>query len=163
MVFYLLDGDVAKRHRRCLGNLVLANCGTIPFAAGRPMDGRNSAGAVLSRLGDGTPILRRLPERTLRDAGALNRLVRLLLLNLVAFALTYLLRWLALSQAAIVERCGRYCSRRLSRQEIALRCASYYFGMPLPPLENRRSHAGSLVAGLIRLQPPSLSGNECIH
>ena len=97
-----------------------------------------------------------LPERSLRDSEALNRLVRLLLLNLVAFALTYLLRWLALPQAAILERIALLFTA-LVAAEIALRCASYYF-MPLPPLDSRRSHAGSFVAGLIRLRPPSLSG-----
>jgi regulator of protease activity HflC (stomatin/prohibitin superfamily) len=97
-----------------------------------------------------------LPERSLRDAGALTRLVRLLLLNLLTLTLTYLLRWLALPQAAIVERTALLFTA-LVAAEIALRCASYYF-MPLPQLESRRSHADSLVAGLIRLRPPSLSG-----
>jgi regulator of protease activity HflC (stomatin/prohibitin superfamily) len=97
-----------------------------------------------------------LSGRSLPNAAALDRLLRLLLLNLLAFALTYLLRWLSLPQAVIVERAALLFTA-LVAAEIALRCASYYF-MPLPPLESRRSHADSLVAGLIRLQPPSLSG-----
>jgi regulator of protease activity HflC (stomatin/prohibitin superfamily) len=97
-----------------------------------------------------------LPERSLRDAGALTRLVRLFLLDLLALTLTYLLRWLELPQAAILERAALLFTA-LVAAEIALRCASYYF-MPLPALESRRSHADSLVAGLIQLRRPSLSG-----
>src|SRR6202040_2429678 len=61
-----------------------------------------------------------LSERSLPNAAALDRLLRLLLLNLLAFALTYLLRWLSLPQAVIVERAALLFTA-LVAAEIALR------------------------------------------
>ena len=89
------------------------------------------------------------------DAPALSKLLRLMLLDLLGLGVVFLLLWLDLSLAAYVERAVILVTG-LVAAELLLRVATYLF-MPLPALELRRSHADSLAAGLIRLQPPSLS------
>jgi regulator of protease activity HflC (stomatin/prohibitin superfamily) len=97
-----------------------------------------------------------LSERNALAAPSLTRLIRLLLLELLGFALTCLFYGLGLPWALPVER-AVLLFPALVAAELFLRACAYYF-MPLPPLEDRQGHAGSLVAGLLRLQKPSLTG-----
>ena len=97
-----------------------------------------------------------LSERTALAAPSRTRLVRLLILELLGLALTYLLYGLGISWALPVERAVLLFTG-LVAAELLLRLCTYLF-MPLPPFEDRQGHAGSLIAGLLRLQRPSLRG-----
>ena len=97
-----------------------------------------------------------LSERNVLAAPSLTRLIRLLLLELLGFALSYMLYGLGLPWALPIER-ATLLFPALVAAEFLLRACAYFF-MPLPPLESRQGHAGSLVAGLLRLQKPSLTG-----
>ena len=97
-----------------------------------------------------------LSERVTLAAPSRTRLIRLLLLELLGFALTYLLYGLGISWALPVER-AVLLFIALVAVELFLRPCTYLF-MPLPPFEDRQGHAGSLVTGLLRLQRPSLKG-----
>jgi regulator of protease activity HflC (stomatin/prohibitin superfamily) len=97
-----------------------------------------------------------LTERHALAAPALTRLLRLLLLELLGFTLAYLLFGLGLLWGSPVERAVLLFTG-LVAAELLLRGCSYFF-MPLPLLERRQGHAGSLVAGLLRLQWPSATG-----
>ncbi len=87
------------------------------------------------------------------DGQALTFLVRLLLFTLTGQALAYALRWFDLPFDMIVEHVVQLFGA-LVAVEILLRGASYIF-MPMPPLEQRRSHAVSALVSLLRLQRPS--------
>jgi regulator of protease activity HflC (stomatin/prohibitin superfamily) len=94
-----------------------------------------------------------MPERLLPEAPLLARICRLALLGVLGLALAGALRWLALPFAETVEHVI-VAIIALVAMEFCLRSVVYVF-MPLPPLETRRSHADSIVAGLIRPQLPS--------
>ncbi len=96
-----------------------------------------------------------LTESHMLGAQAFSLLLRLLLGNLLLFALGFLLRWLQLPWWSLLDHAAMLFTA-LAASELLLRAASYIF-MPLPPLEARRGHADSLVAGLLRLERPSLS------
>ncbi|HEX4636958.1 MAG TPA: SPFH domain-containing protein [Rhizomicrobium sp.] len=93
-------------------------------------------------------------ERLAPSATALSLLLRLLLANLLFFALGFLCRWLQLEWWTILDRVAMLATG-LVAAELFLRGVTYFF-MPLPPLQSRRGHAESLVAGLLRLERPSL-------
>ena len=93
-----------------------------------------------------------MPAHITGDAPALTKLLRLLMLNLLGFALVCLLFWLGLPWTGFVER-AVVLFTGLVAAELLLRAAFYLF-LPLPPIESRRSHADSLIAGLIRLAWP---------
>ena len=97
-----------------------------------------------------------LPDRTILGRIALTMLLRLLLANLLLFAISYLLRWLALPYWTVLERIALLATG-LVAAEILLRNAAYLF-MPLPPLERRPGRCESLVASLLQFKKPSLSG-----
>ena len=96
-----------------------------------------------------------LPERGILGRTALAMLLRLLLANLLLFAISYLLRWLALPYWLALERAAMLATG-LVAAEIVLRNATYLF-MPLPPLETRQGRSESLFAALLQLKKPSLS------
>jgi len=96
-----------------------------------------------------------LSERSVPDGLTFSQLLRVLLANQLLLGLAYLLRWLALPYAPILEGSAILLTG-LVAAEILLRNASFVF-MPLPPLELRRGRAESFVAGLLRLQKPSMS------
>ncbi|HUE64356.1 MAG TPA: SPFH domain-containing protein [Rhizomicrobium sp.] len=96
-----------------------------------------------------------LPERQILGRTPLAMLLRLVLANLLLFAMSYLLRWLALPYWIVLERAAMLATG-LVAGEIVLRNAAYLF-MPLPPLENRQCRSESLFAGLLQLRKPSLS------
>jgi regulator of protease activity HflC (stomatin/prohibitin superfamily) len=96
-----------------------------------------------------------LPERTVPDGLTFSLLLRVLLVNQLLLGLAYLLRWLALPYWPLLEESAILLTG-LVAAEILLRNVSFVF-MPLPPLEVRRGRAESFVAGLLRLQKPSMS------
>jgi regulator of protease activity HflC (stomatin/prohibitin superfamily) len=96
-----------------------------------------------------------LPERNVPDGLAFSLLLRVLLADELILGIAYLLRWLALPYAQLLEGSAIILTG-LVAAEILLRNASFVF-MPLPPLEMRRGRADSFVAGLLRLQKPSMS------
>ncbi|HVW72141.1 MAG TPA: SPFH domain-containing protein [Rhizomicrobium sp.] len=96
-----------------------------------------------------------LPDRRILGRTALTMLLRLLLLNILLFAVSYLLRWLALPYWRLLEQVALLMTA-LVAAEILLRNASYLF-MPLPPLEQRPGRCESLLASLLELKKPSLS------
>jgi regulator of protease activity HflC (stomatin/prohibitin superfamily) len=95
-----------------------------------------------------------LPERSVPDGFAFSLLLRVLIANLLLLGIAYLLRWLALPYAPLLEG-GAIFLTGLVSAEILLRNAAFVF-MPLPPMEIRRGRADSFIAGLLRLQKPSL-------
>jgi len=96
-----------------------------------------------------------LPERRILGRTALAMLLRVLLVNLLLFAISYLLRWLALPYWVALERAAMLATG-LVAAEIVLRNATYLF-MPLPPLETRQGRSESLFGALFQLRKPSLS------
>ena len=102
---------------------------------------------VLQRKYAGTP------ERILLEAPQLARICRVALLGVLGLALAGALRWLELPFAGTVEHIVAVIVG-LVAIEFCLRSIAYAF-MPLPPLETRRSHADSVLAGLIRPQLPN--------
>jgi regulator of protease activity HflC (stomatin/prohibitin superfamily) len=118
------------------------------------------AGGVL--LATAFPVLvleRNYDARSARNmlAGpAITRLIRLVLLQLLALALSYLLFGLDLAWGITVERVLLLFSG-LAACEFLLRDCSYFF-MPLPDLENRSGHAGSLVLSVLQWRRPSIKG-----
>ena len=96
-----------------------------------------------------------LPERRILGRTALTMLLRLVIANVLLFALSYLLRWLGLPYWIALERAAMLATA-LVAAEIVLRNAAYLF-MPLPPLEIRRGRSESLFAALLQLKKPALS------
>lgn len=96
-----------------------------------------------------------LPERSVPDGISFSLLLRVLLADQLLLGIAYLLRWLTLPYAPLLEASAILLTG-LVAAEILLRNASFVF-MPLPPLEMRRGRADSFVAGLLRLQKPSMT------
>jgi len=94
------------------------------------------------------------PPRLFPEAQALSRLSRLPLAVLLLLALAAGTRWLGLDWWQTIERAVDILLG-LVAAELFLRNVVYLF-LPLPPLEVRTGQADSFVAGLIRLQRPSL-------
>jgi regulator of protease activity HflC (stomatin/prohibitin superfamily) len=104
------------------------------------------------------PILvleRQLSATRLSAVQPLSLLLRMLLGNLLFFGVGFLLRWLQIGWWLVLDHAAALFTA-LVAAEILLRAVSYFF-MPLPPLEARRGYVESLVAGLLRLQRPSLA------
>jgi len=97
-----------------------------------------------------------LPEGSFPELAALRRLSRIPLLGCLVLGIAAGLRWLGLSWWAPIEH-GVDIVVGLVAAELLLRSVVYFF-VPLPPAETRRSPADSFVAGLIKLQRPSLQG-----
>lgn len=95
-----------------------------------------------------------LPDRKILGGAALAMLLRLVLVNLLLFALSYLVRWLALPYGFALENIALLATA-LVAAEILLRNAAYLF-MPLPSLERRPGRCESLFAALLQLKRPSL-------
>jgi len=131
-----------------------------PLLAAAPPSPRQDEwiGGVLVVLAFPVLVLERrfagMPPHRAADAPALTKLLRLLLAGLLGLALVCLLHWLGLAWAVAAERIVILFTG-LVAAETALSAAAYVF-LPLPPLAERRSHADTLTAGLIRLQRPSL-------
>ena len=89
------------------------------------------------------------------EAPMLERLCRLPLLGLVGFSLAAGLRWLGLPYSGWIEHAVIIVTG-LVAIELVLRSLVYLF-VPLAPLETRRSHADSFIAGLIRPRIPDLT------
>jgi regulator of protease activity HflC (stomatin/prohibitin superfamily) len=96
-----------------------------------------------------------LPEHRVFGPTALGMLLRLLLVNLLLLAASYLLRWLSLPYANVLDKAALLATG-LVAAEIALRNAAYLF-IPLPPLEKRSGRSESLFAALLQFRKPSLS------
>ena len=96
-----------------------------------------------------------MPQSKVPESLSLSMLLRLLLGTFLLLALGFLCRWLQLNWWTAFEATTALATA-LVAAELFLRCCSYFF-MPLPPLHARRSHIDSLVAGLLKLQRPSLS------
>jgi len=97
---------------------------------------------------------RQMAGKEFPEAKALNRLCRLPLLVLLLLAGAAGLRWLGVGWWQAPESAAEIAIA-LVAAEIALRSALYLF-LPLPPAENRRSHAESAIAGLIQARPPEI-------
>jgi regulator of protease activity HflC (stomatin/prohibitin superfamily) len=96
-----------------------------------------------------------LPDSALPEAPLLERICRLPLFGFLGLALAAGLRWLDLSVFAWIEQAVVIVTA-LVALELALRSLARLF-VPLPPPALRRSHADSILAGLIRLRPPDLA------
>jgi regulator of protease activity HflC (stomatin/prohibitin superfamily) len=92
------------------------------------------------------------PERSVSESPALCMLLRALLLNLLAFALSYLLLWQALPYAELLQRAALLLTDLIAA-ELLLRNTTFLF-LPASPLELRRGRSESLLASLLRLQKP---------
>ena len=120
----------------------------------RPIFCRNSYCAGLSAFGTRAQVCK-YSRADLQEAGFLGRLLRLPLFGVLALGVSSALRWLALPAPVIIEH-GVALIAALVAVEFCLRGLVFFF-VPMPPLEHRRSHADSLVVGLLRLERPSFT------
>jgi regulator of protease activity HflC (stomatin/prohibitin superfamily) len=103
-----------------------------------------------------------MPEWRLPEAASIARILRLPILVFLLLAIAAIVRWLALSWWPLLEHVVDIIVG-LVALELVLRSFAYLF-IPLAPVQTRRSHADSFLAGLIRPQWPDLEAiNKTIN
>lgn len=90
----------------------------------------------------------------LTEAAQLDRICRVMLFALLGLALRFGLNWLGLPFSGLVEH-GVAIILAMVAIEFCLRSAVYVFA-PLAPIEIRKCHTDSVIAGLIRPRLPDL-------
>lgn len=95
-----------------------------------------------------------IPDHVLPEAPLLARLCRVPLAGVLGLCLAGGIRWLGLPFALVVERLVAVVAA-LVAVELCLRSLIYVF-LPMPAVATRRSHADSLLAGLIQPRLPNI-------
>jgi regulator of protease activity HflC (stomatin/prohibitin superfamily) len=96
-------------------------------------------------------------QQTLPESAQLARLCRLPMLALLGLGVAAAIRWLGFDWAAALIEHGAAIVTGLVALELCLRSAFRWYASADPPAA-RRSHADSVIAGMLRLQWPNFTG-----